>query len=90
MSGNMLKTVSIQAGFPLLENMVINLKKLFRIILVSKYAIAMYEWNSWFTSFFKPCRSFSNDIVIAPNLTFVATLNAISYSGAQIAVNRCF
>ena len=28
----------------------------------------------------------SNDIVIAPNLTFVATLNAISYSGAQIAL----
>jgi len=25
-----------------------------------------------------------NDIVIAPNLTFVATLNSISYSGAQI------
>jgi len=28
----------------------------------------------------------SNDIVIAPNLTFVATLNAISYSGAAIAL----
>ena len=28
----------------------------------------------------------SDDIVIAPNLTFVATLNAISYSGAQIAL----
>jgi len=28
----------------------------------------------------------SNDIVIAPNLTFVATLNAISYSGAEIAL----
>ena len=28
----------------------------------------------------------SNDIVIAPNLTFVATLNAISYTGAQIAL----
>ena len=27
-----------------------------------------------------------NDIVIAPNLTFVATLNAISYSGAQIVL----
>lgn len=26
----------------------------------------------------------SNDIVLAPNLTFVATLNAISYTGAQI------
>ena len=28
----------------------------------------------------------ANDIVIAPNLTFVATLNAISYVGAQIAL----
>ena len=28
----------------------------------------------------------SNDIVIAPNLTFVATINAISYSGAEIAL----
>tara|TARA_Y100001958_G_scaffold159984_1_gene164902 strand:+ start:22295 stop:23440 length:1146 start_codon:yes stop_codon:yes gene_type:complete len=28
----------------------------------------------------------SNDIVIAPNLTFVATLNAISYIGAEIAL----
>ena len=28
----------------------------------------------------------SEDIVIAPNLTFVATLNAISYSGAQITL----
>ena len=28
----------------------------------------------------------SNDIVIAPNLTFVATLNAISYSGAEISL----
>ena len=28
----------------------------------------------------------SNDIVIAPNLTFVATLNAIAYSGAQITL----
>ena len=28
----------------------------------------------------------SNDIVIAPNLTFVATLNAISYIGSEIAL----
>jgi len=28
----------------------------------------------------------NQDIVIAPNLTFVATLNAISYSGAEIAL----
>ena len=28
----------------------------------------------------------NNDIVIAPNLTFVATLNAISYCGAQIVL----
>ena len=28
----------------------------------------------------------ADDIVIAPNLTFVATLNAITYSGAQIAL----
>ena len=28
----------------------------------------------------------SNDIVIAPNLTFVATLNAISYTGAEIGL----
>jgi len=28
----------------------------------------------------------SNDIVLAPNLTFVATLNAIKYSGAEIAL----
>ena len=28
----------------------------------------------------------SSDIVIAPNLTFVATLNAITYSGAEIAL----
>ncbi len=30
-----------------------------------------------------------NDIVIAPNLTFVATLNAISYVGAQIVLVDC-
>ena len=28
----------------------------------------------------------TSDIVIAPNLTFVATLNAISYSGAEITL----
>ena len=28
----------------------------------------------------------TDDIVIAPNLTFVATLNAISYTGAEIVL----
>ena len=42
----------------------------------------MYEWNSWLQVSLNLAGVSSNDIVIAPNLTFVATLNAISYSGA--------
>ena len=51
-----------------------------------KYAIACMNGTAGLQVSLNLAGVSSNDIVIAPNLTFVATLNAISYSGAQIAL----
>ena len=51
-----------------------------------KYAIACMNGTSGLQVSLDLAGVSSNDIVIAPNLTFVATLNAISYSGAKIAL----
>ena len=51
-----------------------------------KYAIACMNGTAGLEVSLNLAGVSSNDIVIAPNLTFVATLNAISYSGAQIAL----
>ncbi|MDA9241847.1 LegC family aminotransferase [Flavobacteriaceae bacterium] len=51
-----------------------------------KYAIACMNGTAGLQVSLKLAGVFSDDIVIAPNLTFVATLNAISYSGAQIVL----
>ena len=51
-----------------------------------KYAIACMNGTAGLQVSLNLAEVSSNDIVIAPNLTFVATLNAISYSGAQIAL----
>ena len=50
----------------------------------SKYAIACMNGTVGLQVSLKLAGVSSNDIVIAPNLTFVATLNAISYLGAEI------
>jgi len=50
----------------------------------SKYAIACMNGTSGLQVSLNLLGVNSNDIVIAPNLTFVATLNAISYVGAKI------
>ena len=52
----------------------------------SKYAIACINGTAGLYVSLNLAGVSSNDIVIAPNLTFVATLNAISYSGAQIVL----
>tara|TARA_X000000950_G_scaffold225907_1_gene272614 strand:+ start:28017 stop:29162 length:1146 start_codon:yes stop_codon:yes gene_type:complete len=52
----------------------------------AKYAIACMNGTVGLQVSLSLAGVSSNDIVIAPNLTFVATLNAISYSGAQIAL----
>jgi aminotransferase in exopolysaccharide biosynthesis len=52
----------------------------------AKYAIACMNGTAGLQVSLNLAGVSSNDIVIAPNLTFVATLNAISYSGAQIAL----
>ena len=52
----------------------------------AKYAIACINGTAGLQVSLKLAEVSMNDIVIAPNLTFVATLNAISYSGAQIAL----
>ena len=52
----------------------------------AKYAIACMNGTAGLQVSLNIAGVSSNDIVIAPNLTFVATLNAISYSGAQIAL----
>ena len=49
-----------------------------------KYAIACMNGTVGLQVSLKLAGVSSNDIVIAPNLTFVATLNAISYLGAEI------
>jgi len=51
-----------------------------------KYAIACMNGTAGLEVSLNLAGVSSNDIVIAPNLTFVATLNAISYSGAEIAL----
>jgi len=50
----------------------------------AKYAIACMNGTAGLEVSLNLAGVSSNDIVIAPNLTFVATLNAISYSGAEI------
>ena len=51
-----------------------------------KYAIACMNGTAGLQVSLNLAGVSPDDIVIAPNLTFVATLNAISYSGAQIAL----
>ena len=51
-----------------------------------KYAIACMNGTAGLQVSLNLSDISSNDIVIAPNLTFVAMLNAISYSGAEIAL----
>ncbi len=51
-----------------------------------KYAIACMNGTAGLQVSLKLAKVSEKDIVIAPNLTFVATLNAISYSGAQIVL----
>ena len=51
-----------------------------------KYAVACINGTAGLQVSLKLAEVSSNDIVIAPNLTFIATLNAVSYSGAQIAL----
>jgi aminotransferase in exopolysaccharide biosynthesis len=51
-----------------------------------KYAIACMNGTAGLQISLNLAKVSANDIVIAPNLTFVATLNAISYSGAQITL----
>ena len=50
----------------------------------AKYAIACMNGTAGLQVSLKLAEVSENDIVIAPNLTFVATLNAISYIGAEI------
>ena len=52
----------------------------------TKYAIACMNGTAGLQVSLNLAGVSSNDIVIAPNLTFVATLNAISYLGAEIAL----
>ena len=51
-----------------------------------KYAIACMNGTTGLEVSLNLAEISSNDIVIAPNLTFVATLNAISSSGAEITL----
>ena len=51
-----------------------------------KYAIACMNGTAGLQVSLKLAKVSEKDIVIAPNLTFVATLNAISYSGAEITL----
>lgn len=50
----------------------------------SKYAVACMNGTAGLQISLQLAGVSNNDIVIAPNLTFVATLNSISYTGAQI------
>ena len=52
----------------------------------AKYAVACMNGTAGLQVSLKLAGVSSKDIVIAPNLTFVATLNAIKYSGATIAL----
>ncbi|MDC0606048.1 LegC family aminotransferase [Flavobacteriaceae bacterium] len=51
-----------------------------------KYAIACMNGTAGLQVSLNLAGVSSDDIVIAPNLTFVATLNAISYSGAEMVL----
>lgn len=50
----------------------------------AKYAIACINGTAGLHTSLNLSGVASNDIIIAPNLTFVATLNSISYTGAEI------
>ncbi|MDA9234883.1 LegC family aminotransferase [Polaribacter sp.] len=52
----------------------------------AKYAIACMNGTAGLEVSLNLAKVSTHDIVIAPNLTFVATLNAISYSGAEITL----
>lgn len=52
----------------------------------AKYAIACMNGTAGLEVSLNLAGISNSDIVIAPNLTFVATLNAISYSGAEIVL----
>ena len=52
----------------------------------SKYTIACMNGTAGLQVSLNLAGVSSNDIVIAPNLTFVATLNAIAYTGAEITI----
>lgn len=52
----------------------------------TKYAIACMNGTAGLHVSLKLSGISSNDIVIAPNITFVATLNAISYLGSEIVL----
>jgi len=52
----------------------------------AKYAIACMNGTAGLQVSLNLAGVSSDDIVIAPNLTFVASLNAISYSGAEITL----
>ncbi len=56
----------------------------------SKYAIACMNGTAGLHISLNLANIGSDDIVIAPNLTFVATLNSISYTGAQIILIDAF
>ena len=56
----------------------------------AKYAIACMNGTAGLQVSLKLAGVSSNDIVIAPNLTFVATLNSIKYSGAEIVLIDVF
>lgn len=55
-----------------------------RIYTGAKYAVACMNGTSGLQISLQLAGVSNDDIVIAPNLTFVATLNAITYVGAQI------
>ena len=56
----------------------------------AKYAIACMSGTAGLQVSLNLAGVTNNDIVIAPNLTFVATINAISYSGAQtVLIDVC-
>jgi len=52
----------------------------------AKYAIACMNGTAGLQVSLNLAGVTNNDIVIAPNLTFVASLNAITYTGAEIAL----
>ena len=61
-------------------------EEIIKIILNAKYAIACMNGTAGLQVSLNLAGVTSNDIVLAPNLTFVATLNAIAYTGAEIVL----